>query len=169
MLPGSHLPLLSIGMELLRVNGYNLALYHLKQSMVICPMDPLNLNELGVIEFKNNRFDSAIELFRRVIKSKDDQLTDIIETAFFNLAHCFRKKRNFSKAIKYYKKALGIVPRNASSYSALGYTYHLMGDLGQAIEYYHQSLGFRADDSLTSELLGQAIRSFDPFKQILLR
>lgn len=50
------------------------------------------------------------------------------------------------------------VQDNASSYSALGFTKHLMGDLDGAIDYYHQSLSRKPDDPFSSEMLNRALQ-----------
>ena len=47
---------------------------------------------------------------------------------------------------------------NASSYSALAFTKHLMGDLDGAIDYYHQSLSRKPDDPFSSEMLNRALQ-----------
>ena len=57
-----------------------------------------------------------------------------------------------------YRTALAINPRVASTYSALGFTLHLSGDLDAAIELYHQSLSLKPDDTFTCEMLSEALR-----------
>ena len=49
-------------------------------------------------------------------------------------------------------------PGLASTYSALGFTLHLKGDLDGAIELYHQSLSLKPDDTFTCEMLTEALR-----------
>lgn len=46
---------------------------------------------------------------------------------------------------------------NASSYSALGLSRHLVGDVEGAIEYYHQALSRKPDDPFSSEMLNRAL------------
>ena len=58
----------------------------------------------------------------------------------FNLGHAYRKQRDFDAAIHWYRAALAIDPRAASTYAALGFTQHLRGALHEAIELYHQAL-----------------------------
>lgn len=55
MLTGSHLPLLCIGSELIRVNNFNLANQYLNQAKEICETDPVLYNELGVIAFRTKK------------------------------------------------------------------------------------------------------------------
>lgn len=52
MLAGSHLPLLSIGIELIRVNNFHLAKQYIYQAKELCETDPTIFNELGVIAFR---------------------------------------------------------------------------------------------------------------------
>jgi hypothetical protein len=47
---------------------------------------------------------------------------------------------------------------NASSYAALAFTKHLIGDLDGAIDYYHQSLSRKPDDPFASEMLNRALQ-----------
>ena len=39
--------------------------------------------------------------------------------------------------------------------AAVGFTHHLKGDLHQAIQYYHQSLSIKPDDTFTCEMLSE--------------
>jgi anaphase-promoting complex subunit 6 len=80
------------------------------------------------------------------------------EPTLFNLGHCYRKTKQYDKAIKYYSLASSIFPNNATAIAALGFSYHLSGNLMAAIEHYHQSLGLQPDDTLTAQLLEAALR-----------
>ena len=80
------------------------------------------------------------------------------EPSIFNLGHAYRKKRDFDSAALWYRAALAINPRVASTYSALGFTLHLKGDLDAAIELYHQSLSLKPDDTFTCEMLSEALK-----------
>ncbi|EGG13722.1 TPR repeat-containing protein [Cavenderia fasciculata] len=167
LLTGLHLPLLCIGMELVRVHNLNLAEQYLLQSRDICPYDPIVYNELGVIAYKNNQFSNAIELFHNALeigskdskkknKDKSSIYNEMMEATLFNLGHCYRKTRQFTKAKHYYEIASTLSPNNASIFSALGFTHHLQGDFDTAIDYYHQSLSIY-DDTFTNTLLDKAL------------
>lgn len=56
-----------------------------------------------------------------------------------------------------YERAVGLCPRRASSYAALAFAHHLVGDLDRAIEYYHRSLGLRPDDAFAASMLSRAL------------
>ena len=72
-------------------------------------------------------------------------------------AHCVCV-RAAAAVVRRYRAALAINPRVASTYSALGFTLHLRGDLDQAIELYHQSLSIKPDDTFTCEMLSEALK-----------
>ncbi|KAN0012171.1 hypothetical protein ACTFIU_007469 [Dictyostelium citrinum] len=68
LLTGCHLPLLCIGMELIRVHNLNLASQYILQAKDICPYDPMIFNELGIIEYKNSQYNEAIKLFETALE-----------------------------------------------------------------------------------------------------
>jgi tetratricopeptide (TPR) repeat protein len=55
------------------------------------------------------------------------------------------------------KYAVPSLSVRVGTFSALGFTYHLMGDINKAIETYHTALGYRADCSMTQELLKELL------------
>ncbi len=50
------------------------------------------------------------------------------------------------------------IQEKATSFSALGFTRHLDGDLDGAIESYHKALSRKPDDPFASEMLNRAMR-----------
>ena len=57
-----------------------------------------------------------------------------------------------------YTKALGLVPHDGATCSALGLTYHLRGSLSDAIETYHKALAARPSCAVTQDLLTEALQ-----------
>ena len=72
---------------------------------------------------------------------------------WLNLNTC----RKHEEAIAYHKKALALQPKNASTFSSIGYNYLLMLDFSKAVEYCHKALSIRKNDSFTNEMLRVAI------------
>merc|ERR1712070_174398 len=169
LFPGSHVPWLGIGIEYLRTNHLHLALQYIKQAQELCPQEPLVLHELGVLHFHNGEYEEAAAFFLQVAENAQSYDATTREPSIFNLGHAYRKLRQFEKAIEWYRAALAISPRVASTYSALGFTEHLRGNLHQAIELYHQSLSLKPDDTFTCEMLPEALKdsieqeASDPF------
>jgi len=141
----------------------------IKQAQELSPQEPLVLHELGVLHFHNGDYEEAAHYFLQVAENAQSYDLTTREPSIFNLGHTFRKLRQFDKALNWchdsqtqnidqrglrnrvsatssanalyrYRAALAISPRVASTYSALGFTEHLSGNLHEAIELYHQSL-----------------------------
>ena len=157
---GSHVPLLCIGTEHLRTNNLSLAEQFISQALKVCSNDPLTCNELGVIYYRQNKFELAAEQFQQVLELTShlpQRLKEPWECTYLNLGHTYRKLRVYDKAIEHYEQALGLCPYKASTHSAYGFTCHLQGKLDMAIEAYHKALGFKPEDTFSSEMLTRAL------------
>ena len=169
LFPGSYLPWLGIGIEYLRTNHLPLALQYIKQARVISPYEPLVLHELGVLHYHSGNYEDAETYFLQVVEGCNEYDDQTREPSVFNLGHTYRKLRHFDAALKWYNVALTMNPRFAATYSAIGFTKHLKGDVDAAIELYHQSLSLKPDDSFTCEMLSEALKdsieqeASDPF------
>lgn len=62
------------------------------------------------------------------------------------LGHALRKQGKWNAARAAYEQALALVPRNASTLSAIAFTAQLAGDNSTAIDFYHHALGLSPDD-----------------------
>ena len=161
LFPGSHVPWLGIGMEYLRTNHIDLALQYIKEAEQLRPDEPLVLHELGVLHFHKGEYSNAVRCFLQVAEGSPHHDDAAREPSVFNLGHAYRKLRDFDSAAKWYRVALSINPRLASTYSALGLTLHLRGDVHAAIELYHQALSLKPDDTFTCEMLTEALKDLD--------
>jgi anaphase-promoting complex subunit 6 len=161
LFPGSHVPWLGIGMEYLRTNHIDLALQYIKEAEQLRPDEPLVLHELGVLYFHKGEYSNAVRCFLQVAEGSPHHDDAAREPSVFNLGHAYRKLRDFDSAAKWYRVALSINPRLASTYSALGLTLHLRGDVHAAIELYHQALSLKPDDTFTCEMLTEALKDLD--------
>jgi anaphase-promoting complex subunit 6 len=182
MISNCHLPSLCIAMEYLRVNNLSLALKFVENARQICPKDPLIYNEMGVVHYKNETYAEALECFKEVFQivgEKEIRRRVEWESTLFNVGQVHRKLRNYPEALKYFFLCLTLKPNNASTLSAIGLTYHLSNSMdkvisffssslfplllflflffSQAIEYYHLSLGRKADDAFTNDMLKRAL------------
>jgi len=157
---GSHIPLLYIGMEYLRTNNLTLSEQVLIETQLSCPTDPLIFNELGVIAFKRQKYDVAINYFLQALEKapKQAEAMETWEPTLFNLGHSYRKLRKYKEALSCYERALSISPHNYTIHTALGLTYHLQGEIDRAIHYYHKALSVEAKDTLTSDMLRKALQ-----------
>mmetsp|Transcript_25724 Transcript_25724/g.45680 ORF Transcript_25724/g.45680 Transcript_25724/m.45680 type:complete len:556 (+) Transcript_25724:138-1805(+) len=156
---GSHVPLLCMGIEHLRTNSLGPARQFLQQAQTICPTDPLIFHEMGVVAYKSGEYADAATYFHKALSLTAGEAIESWEPTFVNLAHTYRKRGMFEKAIKYYEKALSVAPKSPMIYTSLGFTHHLQGELDAAIQYYHKALGIHPRDTITTDLLKLALKN----------
>ena len=92
------------------------------------------LHELGVLHFHKGEYATPCAASSRSPRARRHHDDAVREPSVFNLGHAYRKLRDFDSAAKWYRVALAINPRLASTYSALGLTLHLRGDVHAAID-----------------------------------
>ncbi|KAJ8325541.1 anaphase-promoting complex subunit Cut9 [Batrachochytrium dendrobatidis] len=154
-----HTPSLYLGMQYLSSNHLKFAMKFLKDAYLKCDYDPILLNELGVLYYRQGNYTEAIRYLEMVVKIIDGygMQRQNWEMSLSNLGHAFRKKNDFESARFWFKAVLVSVPQHAPSFSALGIMAHIENKLHEAIDFYHQSLAVRPQDSISSELLRRAL------------
>jgi anaphase-promoting complex subunit 6 len=158
---GSHYPVIYIGMEYLKTNNVDLASQFFHEANLMCPTDPLVHNETGVVLYMNNSYSKAVDHFEYALSLVSEDALEAWEPTLFNLGHALRKLGNYQRALKYYKMALSVMPRNPSVLGAIGFTYHLYGAVPRAIDYYHKALALSPRDTFITDMLGTAIAEQD--------
>ncbi|TNY24498.1 cell division control protein 16 [Rhodotorula diobovata] len=158
-LPGSHLPLLFIGMQHLGLANVGLAEEYLEAAKEICGDDPLVLNELGVVALHNQQFDRAAQLFRETLGvARHVQSSPAAWTStHLNLGHAYRKLKQWDKAHASFRRVIELDPRSAAAYSALGIVEHQRGNMQDSIARYHEALALAPGDPTTCDLLRLAL------------
>ena len=168
--PGEHTSLMYMGMEYVRTNHLVLAEYFLQAALKASGGDPLCLHERGVLAAQKDEHKEAITWFRRALTSavgagETSLLQESIdlchdaywEPTIFNLGHSYRKMRQFEQAALCFGRCVSLCPDKFSTYSALAFTEHLMGDFDSAIAHYHEALGIKPDDPFSTDLLNRAL------------
>lgn len=161
LMPRCHLPLLYIGLEYGKTNNAKLAERFLDQALVLSPDDPYVKQEMGVIAFQNGDNILAERYFKEALQkaeiSRGEVLSETWETLLNNLGHACRKLGRYQEAIRYHKQALVLVPKKASTFSALGFVNSLLGNHHEAIGYFHKALGIQREDTFSVHMLGQTL------------
>ncbi|MBN3277680.1 CDC16 protein, partial [Polyodon spathula] len=164
LMKGCHLPMLYIGLEYGLTNNSKLAERFFSQALSIAPEDPFVMHEVGVVAFQNGDWKTAEKWFldaMEKIKAIGSEVTvDKWEPLLNNLGHVCRKLKKYEQALEYHRQALVLIPQHASTYSAIGYVYSLMGDFENAIDYFHTALGLRRDDTFSVTMLGHCIEMY---------
>jgi len=151
--PGSHLPWLFIGAEYVRTNSLQLAEQCLAYARNLMPTDPNVYNEIGVVHFHKKNYGMACDLLQHALHLSNAPH----ETFCSNLGHAFLKCKVYNRALDAFQQANQLNPRNASVLSGIAFTYHLQGNLGEAIEYYHRALSLQRGDAFASDMLNFAV------------
>jgi len=180
ILPGSHIPKMCVGVQLLRSEkAPRIAEAHdiLCLAKDLSIKDPLVHNELGVAAYFQQRYEDAVSSFGQALElilsdGVDEGTLEVSvaslparwEPIISNLAHAYRHLQRWKKAIIYYRAALVLQPRNPTIYASIGFSYHQSGNLEKAIDYYHQSLGLETNESkVTADLLDVAVSEWYEF------
>ncbi|THV04469.1 TPR-like protein [Dendrothele bispora CBS 962.96] len=161
MFPGSHLPLLYVGMEQIILSNYSAADEALTASFSMCDGDPLLINERGVMAYNHGRYQEAADLFQKALDLAEITQTSQASwtTTYVNMGTCFRKLRLYDKAKESYKKVTNLDPRHSVALGFLGLVYHLTADYDNAIVKYHEALSIDPLNPYIMELLNTALES----------
>ena len=65
--------------------------------------------------------------------------------------------REFEGAIQHYEAALTMSPKVASTLAAIGFSYHQMGQVQKALEYYHKANHLDNEDVMIEQLVQKAL------------
>ena len=85
------------------------------------------LKEKGNALFKQNKFNEAIDYYERAIR-----INNSIEVLYSNKGTCEKCLKKYKEAIRDYKKALEINPKNTKNLNRLASVYIIVGNLGEA-------------------------------------
>ena len=157
--PGNHLPHLFLAMQYMTSHYYSLAEEYFKLAYDICPEDPLLLNEMGVMYFKNGNYEKAKRFLNKAMEQIKD-LSSVSRTSIsiqMNLAHTYRKLGDNERAIKCFRYILEDSEDDPNIYVNLGFLYLKTNQLEKAIDCLHKALQLRPNDAVTEELLVHAL------------
>ena len=62
-----------------------------------------------------------------------------------------------------YERCLTINPKNPSTYTSLGFAYHLKGCFRQALNCYHKANFLKHEDPLTEEMIQRALHDINEY------
>ncbi|GAA5914858.1 hypothetical protein JCM6882_007823 [Rhodosporidiobolus microsporus] len=160
-LPGSHLPLLFIGMQHLGLSNVQLAEEYVLAAREMCAEDPLVVNELGVIALHNQQYERAVQSFREtLVMARNMQSSPTAwATTHLNLGHAYRKLSEWDNAYTSFRRVIELDPRHAGAYSGMGIVEHQRRNYQEAIARYHEALALHPSDPLTIQLLSLSLSS----------
>jgi anaphase-promoting complex subunit 6 len=146
-----------------------LARQYLDVAIAKCPTDPAVWLEAGLLESNEGNYDVAwsrlsvaVDLINtssvsRKLKRPLSETFKSWERLVVTLGHVARKRNDLASALFWFDLAKLVSPERSSTLCALGIVHHLMGNLEEAILYYHSSIAINPEDSLAQQLLSFAI------------
>lgn len=119
--------MLGMGMEYARMNNVLLAESLVMQAHRMCAADPLPLHELGVLAYRQGRFEEAISRFQAALEvvSPATRRAGVWDEVLVNLGHAHRRLGQYEQAVRWYTQALALCPHQSGTLAALGLTFHL--------------------------------------------
>lgn len=125
--PGLHAPMLGMGMEYARMNNVLLAESIVLQAHRMCSADPVALHELGVLAYRQGRFQEAVSRFQAALEAAVPctQRAGVGDEVMVNLGHAHRRLGQLQQAASWYTRALALCPHQSGTLAALGLTHHL--------------------------------------------
>ena len=112
------------------------------------------MHQLGVVEYLKGNYTAAGENFERALqKIPAREAGTNWEAIHLNLGHALRKQKRYAEALRSYQKALGFHPRQAGTYTAIGFAHHLQNQLTKAIDNYQIALMYDEHDTFAKEML----------------
>ncbi|CCW61720.1 unnamed protein product, partial [Phytomonas sp. EM1] len=156
--PGLTECLTFAGMQYSRIHQWPIAVCFFEESLKKSPNNPLVLNEMGVVFVRNGNLQEALKYFYQAYNNlpNRENPSERQDCILFNLATILRKLGDYKEAIKYYSHYVKCRPSAGHAHCALGFTYHLLGNLKVAIEHYHTALSIKLD-SFCRGLLDRAL------------
>lgn len=83
----------------------------------------------------DNDIDGAVTILKRMIEEEPKD-----SNAFYLLAICYSRQKNFASAVELLKEVIELSPEFAGAYHQLGIAYQGLGDNKSALDYYQKSL-----------------------------
>lgn len=102
--------------------------------LAVDPNNPVVLNSLGVIKYKQKRYSEAVEFIKKAI--------EIAPCASFyrNMGHIYKDTDNFNESLYWYGESIQLEPENFDSWFCLGWSLQKLEKFDDAIIAYNKAL-----------------------------
>ena len=160
---GTHLPQLFLGMQNLCLGNLVLAREYLNTAYAMCNTDPLLLNDMGVVFYHEQNYDSAIRVLELALSIARDIGSDPASWLHTrsNLAHAYRRSGMWLEALAEYDEVLRHGGRDAGTFTAKGLVLLEMDEWLEATTVLHEALAVSPQDPMATELLHRALEGME--------
>ncbi|KAF2733392.1 anaphase-promoting complex subunit Cut9 [Polyplosphaeria fusca] len=160
---GTHLPQLFLGMQNLQLNQMQLAHEYFNTAYQLCRIDPLLLNELGVVFYHEDSITDAIQMFRRALAfaEKNDSDKEAWIPTRTNLAHALRRVGDLEGSLAAFDEVLRLGHKDAGVFAAKGLVLLECGRSWDAVITLHEALAVAPQDTMATDLLNRALEAHE--------
>jgi anaphase-promoting complex subunit 6 len=160
---GTHLPQLFLGMQEVALGNLAIAREYLTAAFSLCNTDPLLINEIGVVAYLEDDYESAIRHFELALTYASENGSPPSQSAStrLNLAHAFRKALRFAEALEQFEEVVRLGLREASIFSSKGLVFLELDMAFEATVALHEALAISPQDPIASDLLTRALSQLE--------
>ena len=156
---GTHLPQLFLGMQEISLGNLTIAREYLTTAFTLCGNDPLLINEIGVVAYMEEEYDSAVRHFVLALRIAEDNEAPMqsYTSTRLNLAHALRRAGRFQEALDQFDEVIRLGLREASVFASKGLVLLELQHPFEATVTLHEALAISPQDPMASDLLSKAL------------
>lgn len=160
---GTHLPQLFLGMQEIALGNLTIAREYLTAAWALCDRDPLLINEIGVVAYLEENFDSAVRHFELALHIAEDNgaPANQYSSTRLNLAHALRKNEEFQKALDQFDEVIRLGLRDAGVFASKGLVLLELEQPFEATVALHEALALSPQDPIAGDLLTKALSQLE--------
>lgn len=153
-----------LGLAYFAKQEFELAIVHLEKAVSLKPDYSEAVNALGTVYLRLEKWDKAIMNFE---KARSNLLYATPFIPLNNLGEAYRGKKDYGRAVEFYKRALEENPRYAYAHRGLGLTLLDMGDPEAAVSALEKAVACAPDFMAAQYDLGRAYAAlYEPEKAL---
>lgn len=160
---GTHLPQLFLGMQEIALGNLTIAREYLTAAFQLCDRDPLLINEIGVIAYMEESYESAARHFDLALQiaAGNNAPPGQYTSTRLNLAHALRKAGEYERSLEEFDEVIRQGMREASVFASKGLVLLEMDRAFDATVALHEALAISPQDPIASDLLGRSLSQLE--------
>lgn len=141
LMTGMHQPVMHVGTQHMCLSNLQLAAEYFKMAYSIYPHDPILLNEIGALCYKEKNYEEAAGkfMFALELSSTQNLNQDMLKIIHSNLANTYRRMKVYDKAIENYERALELDASFVEAIMGLAYISEIFGNVSDSMLRYDKA------------------------------
>ncbi|WPG98352.1 hypothetical protein R9X50_00114100 [Acrodontium crateriforme] len=156
---GTHLPQMFLGMQEIALDNLTIAREYLTTAYTLSDRDPLLVNELGVVAYKEGEYESAVRHFMLALRIAEENEAPAHQynSTRLNLAHALRRGGQFQEALEQFDEVIRLGMRDCGVFTSKGLVLLELDQAFEATVALHEGLAISPQDPIASDLLAKAL------------